>query len=172
MPFAKVHGISLLTRLSYPYCAQLQGQNGGTRWQELPNVLQELDLIQVFDETSWISQFIARFDRGSWSHSAMYAGAGTVIEAITSGVTARPLDVYRRPGVRAGVYRLVGATTQKADKAISFARQKIGDGYGWPQLLKKGFQLLFHLHPRPGRLIPSPNDLVVRTEGIELVLLV
>ena len=143
------------------------------RWQKLPNVLQKLDLVQVFDESSRISRLIAAVDRGSWSHSAMYSGDGKVMEAITSGVTERSIDVYRRQGIRIGVYRIpVIVDGARAEDAISYARQQIGMGYGWLSLLKKGAQLLFHLHPRTERFIPSPNDLIVRTEGIELVFLV
>ncbi len=142
------------------------------RWQELPNFLQKLDTIQVFDGTSRISRFLAAVDRGSWSHTAMYSGDGTVIEAITSGVTERSLEVYMRPGVRIGIYRMAGCSAENADKAIHFARQRIGDDYGWAQLVKKGIQLLAHVHPMPQDFIPSPNDLIVRTEGMELIFLI
>jgi Permuted papain-like amidase enzyme, YaeF/YiiX, C92 family len=142
------------------------------RWHELPNALQKLDTIQVFDGTSRISRFLAAVDRGSWSHTAMYSGDGTVIEAITSGVTERSLDVYRRPGVRIGVYRMAGCSPQNADKAIKFARERVGNGYGWAQLLRKGIQMLAHVHPKPQHFIASPNDLIVRTEGMELVFLI
>lgn len=142
------------------------------RWQGLPSALQKLDIIQVFDATSRISWLIAALDRGSWSHTAMYSGEGTVLEAITSDVTERPLNVYRRPGVRIGVYRMASSPTQNPDKALVFARQRIGDRYGWAQLLRKGFQLLAHAHPKPERFTPSPNDLIVRTEGLELVYLI
>lgn len=142
------------------------------RWQELPDILQKLDTIQVFDGTSRNSRLIAAIDRGSWSHTAMYSGDGTVLESITSGVRERPLEVYRRPGIRIGVYRMTGAPTAEADKAISWARQRIGNGYGWAQLGKKGFQTLLRLHPEPERFIASPNDLIVRTEGMELVFLI
>lgn len=142
------------------------------RWQRLSNVLQKFDTIQVFDEASRISRFVAALDRGSWSHTAIYSGDGQVIEAITSGVTERSLDVYRRPGIRIGVYRMAAPAAGNVDEAISHARQSIGDAYGWAHLLEKGVQLLLHLHPDPERFIPSPNDLIVRTEGMELIFLV
>ena len=77
------------------------------------------------------------------------------------------------PGVRIGVYRMTGApSSEEVDKVVLWARQRVGDGYGWAQLARKGFQLLLNLHPEPERFIPSPNDLIVRTEGIELVFLI
>jgi hypothetical protein len=67
---------------------------------------------------------------------------------------------------------MAGVSAVKADKAISFARSQIGKSYAWIKVMKKGTQLLLHLNPRPERFLPSPNDIIVRTEGIELVVLV
>jgi hypothetical protein len=52
------------------------------RWQKLPDILQKLDTIQIFDESSRISRLIAAVDRGSWSHTALYSGCGTVLEPV------------------------------------------------------------------------------------------
>ena len=52
------------------------------------------DMLCVFDTKNVFSWVISKVDRGPWSHTAICTGEGTVLEAITTGVCERPLDVY------------------------------------------------------------------------------
>lgn len=160
--------------IKLPIFSSITKEEWAQRWQTLPDVLQKLDLIEVFDASSRISRFIAASDRGSWSHCAMYSGDGMVLEAITSGVTERTIEVYKKPEIRLGIYRMSCSPTGDIDEGICHMRQSIGDRYGWRQLFRKGIQLLLHRHLRPGSkgFIPSPNDLIVWTEEMELVFLI
>lgn len=159
------------TPIKLPILTPLTNSEWTQRWEMLPSVLQKFDIIQVFDGTSLISRLITLFDRGSWSHVGTYSGDGMILEAITSGVTERSINVYRRPGVRMGVYRFTQASTESCNKAILNGRLSVGTPYGWRMAFEKAWQVLFHTRRENKRFIPSPNDLIVRTEGIELIFL-
>ncbi len=139
------------------------------RWDQLPQVLVAGDLVQVFNEKSLVSKVIAVLDHGSWSHSAMYTGDQTVTEAITSGISERPISVYKNPSIRLGVYRHPGMTVEKARTIIAFGRTQLGKPYGWRQAFVLGVEQLFCFNRRTRT--PSPNDLIARSD-LQLIFLI
>jgi len=94
--------------------------------EELENKVQPGDTIFIYDTSSIISNIIARFDNGSWSHVGIYVGEGKLCEAITSGVIKRSLSVYKKPNIRIGAYRFPDMKPWQVEKLISFLEEKIG----------------------------------------------
>lgn len=139
------------------------------RWNELPQVLVAGDCIQIFDERSVISKAIAAVDHGSWSHTSIYTGDQTVTEAITSGVSERPITVYKAPGIRLGVYRNPSMTAESARRIVAFNRAQLGKPYAWWKVLMLGLELLFHINRRTRK--PTPNDIIALSD-LELIFLI
>ena len=65
--------------IKLPILSPITGSEWVQRWQKLPYVLQELDLVQVFDESSRISRIIAAIDRGN-RRLTMYEGCAPKME--------------------------------------------------------------------------------------------
>ncbi len=130
------------------------------RWDSFWALPHPGDLVCTFDSTSRISRLISWVDRGPWSHTAMYSGQGTVIEAITSGCVERPIEVYRKPQFRLGLYRYRDVDPERA---VARMRAGIGAGYNYWGALRAGVGKYFNLWERgPG----TPNDLIA-TPGIQ-----
>lgn len=89
------------------------------RWGELLSLLQAGDVVQIFNSSSILSRMIATVEQGCWSHSAIYTGEGTVLEAITSGVSERPLTMYKNRVIHLGVYRNLNLSNSKRQQASS-----------------------------------------------------
>jgi len=128
-----------------------------SRWWKLLPLLQNGDLIFTIDSRSFASRMIAFLDQGAWSHVGLYVGDGKIIEAITSGVVERHIEVYHYPRYRLGAYRIDRATPGQIDLMIQFDRKQLGKSYNWAQLLCLGAQLLFGMFPRE---TSTPNELM------------
>lgn len=136
------------------------------RWDQLLQVAKKADFIFTFNTASWTSRVIAWVDNGSWSHTALYSGENTVLEAITSGTCERPIDVYRTPNFRVGLYR-IPLEDGKDEKGIEWLRSRIGDGYSYRGALIAGAEKLFCLQ----RKKRTPNDMMM-VPNIQLIALV
>jgi hypothetical protein len=140
------------------------------RWIQLLLNIRRGDLFQVLDESSLISRSIAKVERGSWSHSASYAGNGNVIEAITSGVVERTVNSYNARHYRIGIYRHPQMTDEGSLRMIEFARSKVGNKYSWRQASLLGLKKIFGIrHRRHGEI--SPNEINALNE-FELICIV
>jgi cell wall-associated NlpC family hydrolase len=76
-----------------------------------------------------ISRGIRIGTRAKVSHSALYAGSGSVIEAIGQGVVSRSVDLALADDVLAVAYRSPDMTPEIADRIVLFASSKIGAPY-------------------------------------------
>jgi uncharacterized protein YycO len=92
----------------------------------------------------------------------MYSGQGTVVEATTSGVVERPIEVYKNPQIRLGLYRY---RSVEPEQAVARMRAKIGAGYNYWGALRAGVGKYFNLWERGAG---TPNDLVA-VPGVEHV---
>lgn len=124
------------------------------RWDQLKLAIQKGDLLFTFDSQSFFSKLISLVDKGPWSHCAICAGDGTVIEATTSGVVERPIDSYAAPRYRLGLYR-VRSEAGDADKLIAYYRAQLGKPYSYRKALRAGLQKVTNRR----RTSPTPNDL-------------
>lgn len=125
------------------------------RWNELKLLVRKGDALFTFDTKSLFSKLITMVDNGPWSHAAMCTGEETLLEAITSGVQERSLDVYADPRYRVGLYRPLGLT--EPEKSLDFLRSQIGKPYGYSKAALVGVQKFLRIR----RFAPTPNDLAV-----------
>jgi hypothetical protein len=133
------------------------------RWRALRSMAITGDLLFTFDTQSIFSKIISIIDRGPWSHCAMYTGDDTVIEALTSGVCERPIEVYADPKYRVGLYRS-RTRLPEPEKGIHFARSQIGKRYSYRKAALAGLLKLLRLK----RIAPTPNDLAIQP-GLDLI---
>lgn len=144
-----------------PILAPISEDERQRKWVELTNKIQDGDLVQVFDSESAISRLIAKFDGGTWSHSAGYIGHGEVVEALTSGVTVRSLETYNDTKYRMGLYRIPGVTPEQAEAMRLLGLLQLGKPYAWRKVMRLALRKLIgtaDLHRTP--FLISPNDLV------------
>ena len=141
------------------------------RWDTLMDVLQRGDFVFTADSESRISRLICRWDQGPWSHVATYIGDGIVHEAIPPRVSERPIDVYRNPRYRLGVYRLKDITADQAEELIAFGHRQLGKPYAFGKVLR--LVLWKIIGGRPGKrhdaFLVSPNDMTYVIPGLELI---
>jgi hypothetical protein len=125
------------------------------RWNQLTLLIRKGDALFTFDTKSFFSKVITLVDNGPWSHTAICTGEGTVIEAITSGVQERALEVYAHPRYRVGLYRPIGL--HAPEQSLEFLRAQIGKPYAYSKAAIAGLQKLLNRR----RFAPTPNDLAV-----------
>jgi hypothetical protein len=128
------------------------------RWEQFVSLLRPGDSIQLVDTKSVASRMIARFDHGSWSHTASYVGNGYIVEAITSRVVLRELTAYRSPRYRIGLYR-VPHTPESLESFTGLCLSTVGDRYSYKKVFVLAFRKLFGLKLTPP--LVSPNDTVL-----------
>jgi hypothetical protein len=128
-----------------PILPPVNAQEFYERWERMRTIVRPTDCIMVFDTRSFISRTIALIDRGVWSHVAGYAGDGNIFEMILSGAVERPLDTYRSPRYRIGIYRArlfngdvyASENARKIESFRSYWRANIGRSkYGYRQLFR------------------------------------
>lgn len=144
------------------------------RSETMMAILQRRDWIFTADSNSKISGLICRWDQGPWSHMGAYTGDGFLCEAIPLRVSERPIDVYRNPRYRLGIYRHRGMTAEEADKLIAFNRRTVGESYGYRKAVRLASWKLIRGRRAKGQdaFLLIPNDLAYLTRGLELVHLV
>lgn len=113
-----------------------------------------------------MSRLIAWVDNGSWSHAAVYAGEGRLLEMLTSGSCERPIAVYRSPNFRVGLYRLQ-LKDGDGTKVIDVLRSRLGFKYSYKKALIAGLQKMLGIK----RTHATPNDELMRS-GIRLIAIV
>ncbi len=144
-----------------PILTPISFEEHENRWSQMMMCIQPSDLVQVIDNSSVISRLIAKVDIGTWSHSACYAGRGMVLEAITSGVFTRSINVYRDMRYRLGVYRFPGVTEDQQLEMLFSGYSMLGSSYSWKGVYRLGAKKLLQLSRskyKEGEV--SPNDLV------------
>lgn len=142
-------------------------------WQRVTSRLEPGDSIFTYDTTSFVSRIITRIDSGSWSHVGVYVGDGQIVEAISSGVVRRSLDVYRTSKIRLGVYRAVSATEEGKAKAIFWLNRQVGKPYNYAGVIRLAFRKVVERYlpirwPIRSPRDLSPNDMIYRG-GLYLV---
>jgi hypothetical protein len=151
--------------LKLPRLEPIDNRVWNDRWVSLKNMVTTGDMLCIFDTKNLFSWVISKADRGPWSHTAICTGEGTVLEAITSGVCERPLDIYATPHYRVGLYRdKSGLLNQKQKDLLEFGRSQIGKPYSYRTAVIVGIQKLLRMR----QSVPTPNDLAI-TPNFELV---
>jgi hypothetical protein len=137
-------------------------------------ILQRGDWIFTADSNSRISRLICRWDHGPWSHIGTYTGDGSICEAIPPRVAERPIDVYRNPRYRLGIYRHKGMTADETDERIAWDRRQVGKPYAYRKALRLALWKLIRGRPGKGQdaFLFTPNDVAYLTPGLELIHLV
>ena len=146
-----------------PRLEPIDKQSRYYRWIALKSLASKGDLLFTFDTASLFSKIISLVDSGPWSLYAIYTGAGTVIEAIASGVCERSIDIYADSRYLLGLYRL-RSDLQDQDNTVESDRSKIGQPHSYRKAAIVGVQKLLRLPPS----FPTPNDLAIHPE-IELL---
>jgi cell wall-associated NlpC family hydrolase len=90
--------------------------------------LQPADII-VSTTSATVSGVIRVGTHSVVSHAALYAGSGSVIEAIGAGVVSRAIDASLADDVLAVAYRSPKMTAAIAAKIVAFASKQIGTAY-------------------------------------------
>jgi len=129
------------------------------KWGKLVLEHKKGDTLFTFDTDSLFSKIISFVDKGPWSHVAMCTGEGTIIEALTSGVQERSIEVYENPKYRVGLYRF-RAGVPDPEKGVAFGRAQIGKPYNFSGAAIAGIQKIF-MHRR---IAPTPNDVAIQPE--------
>jgi uncharacterized protein YycO len=113
------------------------------------NFLQNMKPGDILVMTSlWRFEVIGRFIRwwtgSDYSHNALYAGSGNLVEAVWTGVrkihwsnTPYP-DYYK-----IAVMRPVNISVEDRQKAIEYAEKKVGSGYDYFMILFTGIAIMF-----------------------------
>jgi cell wall-associated NlpC family hydrolase len=68
---------------------------------------------------------------GEVSHAAIYAGGGTVVEAISPVVLERPIGISLGDDALAVAYRMPALSSTKAQQIVTLARSKKGAPYSY-----------------------------------------
>lgn len=134
------------------------------RWDQFTALARPADAIHTLDTQSTISRLIARYDQGTWSHTACYLGNGRVAEAIPPVVTERDLNVYRSPRYRLGLYRssyCPEPTEEQVTRYRNFLREQYGQPYAYGKVIKLALRKLIGLPPDLKRFQTSPNDSLI-----------
>lgn len=152
-----------------PILPPTNAQEFEERWQRMQHIVRPADCIMIFDTTSYISRLMAAVDRGVWSHVAGYAGNGNVFELILSGMVERPLDTYRSPLYRIGIYRArpsnggaeYAADPKRIHAFLANSRASIGrTHYDYLKVVKLGFVKTFGIRlKQPSDHDVTPNDM-------------
>jgi hypothetical protein len=140
------------------------------KWEQLLILVRPTDQIMVTDTSSLLSRAIASLDQGVWSHVGGYVGDGKIIEAILSGVVERPLNVYRSPQYRIGLYRVKGfdgnvetpESAKRIESFVAFVRARVGARYGYRNFVRLAAIKVFGLGQKwRNEHDISPNDMAI-----------
>ena len=115
------------------------------RWHNITSKMQKGDAIFTFNSKSFISKFIAKLDKGSWSHVSQYIGNNEIREAISSGFVKRNIEVYKQKYIHIGVYRYLGITSEVQEKIAEFTSKFIGYKYDYFGAISLGIRTILGL---------------------------
>lgn len=145
-----------------PKLKPVEKESYETRWRECISLLMPGDIVSALDESSFISRLIARIDKGTWSHTAVYLGNGRIAEVITTGGIERNIEVYKDPKYRLGIYRHRNATQDQLTSVVNYSRINLNVKYAWRKAARLGIRKMFGIPIRDYKSSDtSPNDLVV-----------
>lgn len=75
-----------------------------------------------------ISELIMAGEQGSFAHSAIVSGDNAIVEALGDGVQENTIT-YKRYAV----FEVIGITDEQRQKAVDYAKNHIGEEYGYLQ---------------------------------------
>jgi len=93
--------------------------------------------------TSWVVMY---FQGGPCSHVATLTKAGTVVEAITSGVVERSASVYFDGKHYLAIGKHRQWNEEIGQRVVSFMRSQVGCRCGWGKIVSLGFHILIGDH--------------------------
>lgn len=146
--------------IKLPILEPISNEEHEARWQRFMEKIRAGDIIQSINTESFVSRLIARFDHGTWSHTAGYIGRGLVVEALPGGVVARHIEVYNSPKYRMGIYR-PGHDEESLLRFITLQLSTVGDRYSYWGVVKVSIRILLGRKPKMPQL--TPNEMVLMT---------
>jgi hypothetical protein len=146
--------------IKLPILTPISTEERDTRWEQMTKIIKSGDLVFCMDTGSRLSRLIAKYDYGTWSHTAWYIGGGYVSEAIPKyGVCVRHMEVYNTPSYRVGIYR-PPLKDGDVEKMLEFHMRGFGSRYAYRKAISLALRKLIGLQTKPSR--GSPNDLAIR----------
>jgi len=88
------------------------------------------DLFLLHTRGSVISWAVMYFTQSVWSHTGLFSGSGNILHATTSGVIEEPFASHFDNHSFACLID-PGLSDEGREKAISYARSRLGAPYGW-----------------------------------------
>lgn len=132
------------------------------RWLDVISKAEKGDLIFTFNTRSLISRIISKFEKGLWSHTAIYCGDGKIIESISKGVVERDIEVYKKKYIHIGIYRLFDVSEEEVNTAMIRAKYQKGCKYNFKGVLRLGIKTLLGMDIT--NEIPTPTGLIYSGE--------
>lgn len=141
--------------IKLPVLTAISGAERDARWSQMTKIIKTGDYVFCIDTSSMISRSIAKFDHGSWSHTAWYVGGGYVFEAIPKyGVCARHMELYNRQNYRVGIYRPQLTDAQVKD-IFEFNARELGASYAYAAVIALGIRKLLGLRSKFPKVTPN-----------------
>jgi hypothetical protein len=127
-------------------------------WQHMVSSLKPRDLIFTFNRKSFISNVIAKFTHGPFSHCAVHAENGIISEIVTSGTRMVNIDVYKGRKYRVAVFRHYGKAPDTKEEMLAKMRAENGrPGYSYIGALQAGIRAYFGNHT----VAMAPNSIIL-----------
>jgi hypothetical protein len=146
--------------IKLPILIPITKEERDARWEQMTAIIKSGDYVFCIDTGSRLSQFIAKYDYGTWSHVGWYIGGGYLSEAIPKhGVCVRHMEVYNTPNYRVGIYR-PSYKHGNVEKMLEFNMKEFGGRYGYHTAIALGLRKLIGLQPKAPQI--SPNDLAIQ----------
>lgn len=111
-------------------------------------IVKPLDVIVVYNKTSWLHRLIAKVTRYRAGHVALYVGDGMICEAGGKGVIRRPWKGYSSKH-RIFIGRYLGLTEEQEIKMMYKCLELEGNKYAYFQLFIILFQKIFGVSKAP-----------------------
>jgi len=166
--YAGVHGITHPEHrpaifdhpIKLPILEPITKEERDRRWDQMTKIIKSGDFVFCTDTSSRLSRLIAKWDHGTWSHTALYIGGGYLSEAIPKyGVCVRHMELYNTPNYRLAIYRPFYKPGD-AKKVIESMVQKFEGRYAYRKVFALALRKLIGLQPKSPQI--SPNDLAIR----------
>ena len=111
-------------------------------------IVAPLDIILVYNKTSWFHRMVAKVTRYRAGHVAIYVGDGMICEAGGKGVIRRPWKNYSS-NTRIFIGRHLGLTEKQGLDMMYKCLELEGQKYAYLQLLAIFFQQVFGISKIP-----------------------
>ncbi|MCX5819731.1 MAG: hypothetical protein NT047_07455 [Deltaproteobacteria bacterium] len=116
------------------------------------------DAFFTFNTKSIISKLIARLDKGTWSHVAIYQGNGMITEAISRGTVLSNICEYKKPYYHVGLYSPIGMNERERIVVGIRGLLLLNKKYNYWGSMKVGLKTILG----KGGMIPTPNGMIYR----------